>query len=245
MDYATPVEEVCSIPKPITFPFGSVSAILSDIEGTTTSISFVHDVLFPYAKKNVAQYVTEHSQELTSLIDEVKMLSGNPNATLDEVIATLLTWMNQDKKITPLKTLQGMMWESGYKQGDFQGHVYEDAYLFLMKWKEQGIPLYIYSSGSVKAQKLLYGYSTYGDMTPLFSGYFDTTTGPKKESLSYESIAQKMNLAPQSILFLSDSVEELDAAHAAGMQTLLLVRDGKPASCKHRYVLAFDQINVE
>jgi enolase-phosphatase E1 len=224
-----------------------ISAILTDIEGTTTAISFVHEVLFPYAKKNVADYVRAHHMELGSLLDEVKQIAGTPDADLDQVIETLVTWMNQDKKITPLKTLQGMMWEEGYKRGDFTGHVYEDAYQLMMQWQAQGLPLYIFSSGSVQAQKLLYGFSDFGDMTTLLSGYFDTKTGPKKEASSYTTIADKIGVAPMSVLFLSDTLEELDAAKAAGMQTMLLCREGTaaPANCAHESVNTFDQIVVE
>jgi len=143
--------------------------------------------------------------------------------------------MNQDKKITPLKTLQGMMWKTGYDQGDFQGHVYEDAFQELKHWEEQGLALYVYSSGSVPAQKLLFSHSTYGDLTPLFSGYFDTKVGGKKESDSYRKIAEQLELAPEKILFLSDTIEELDAAQEAGMQTILILREGTtaPVNCPH------------
>ncbi len=232
----------------VQFPHGTVSAILTDIEGTTTAISFVHDVLFPYAKKNVAQYLMAHQGDpaVAQIIQEVKDTAGTPQADLEQVIATLLSWMQQDKKITCLKTLQGMMWEDGYMKGDFQGHLYEDAYQQMKNWKSEGFPLYVYSSGSVKAQQLLFGHSNYGDLTPLFSGYFDTKTGGKKETASYQAIAQKIGVAPGSVLFLSDTVEELNAASAAGMQTLLLCRDGAaPTGCVYTSVTTFNQIDIE
>ncbi len=221
------------------FIFESVQAILTDIEGTTTSISFVHDTLFPYAKAHVKDYLLLHAHkpELQKIIEEVKQLSGMPEATLEEVAAILYTWMQQDKKITPLKTIQGWMWEEGYKQGDFQGHVYPDAYENLISWHQSSIPLYIYSSGSIHAQKLLFGHSNFGDLTPLFSGHFDTTTGPKKEASSYQIIAEKIQLPPSAILFLSDSIDEIKAARSIGMQTALITREAPTAS-------SFDQIII-
>ena len=219
------------------YAIGPVEAVLTDIEGTTTSISFVHDVLFPYAKEHVRDYLFAHYNEppVAQVIDEVMRIEKIPDADLTQVIQALLTWMNQDKKITPLKTLQGMMWKTGYDQGDFQGHVYEDAFQELKHWEEQGLALYVYSSGSVPAQKLLFSHSTYGDLTPLFSGYFDTKVGGKKESDSYRKIAEQLELAPEKILFLSDTIEELDAAQEAGMQTILILREGTtaPVNCPH------------
>ena len=214
-----------------------IEIILTDIEGTTTSISFVHDVLFPYAKAHVRDYLLVHCREpsVAQVIDEVRQITETPNAELAQVTETLLTWMEQDKKITPLKTLQGMMWKDGYERGAFRGHVYDDAFSELQRWKKQGLSLYVYSSGSVPAQKLLFAHSVHGDMTPLFSGYFDTKVGGKKEKSSYQKIAEELKIKPAKILFLSDVIEELDAAKAVGMQTFLIVRDEKiPSSnCPH------------
>ncbi len=221
-----------------------VKAILTDIEGTTTSISFVHDVLFPYAKEHVAEYLSAHDQEpaVAQIIDDVKQAAEIPNADLDQVTQTLLTWMQQDKKITPLKTLQGMMWKTGYDQGDFQGHVYEDAFDCLTGWKAQGLDLYVYSSGSVPAQKLLFSHSTFGDLTPLFSGYFDTRVGGKKESGSYSKIAEQIQCAPENILFLSDSLDELNAAKEVGMQTFFICRDNMAIESEHPSAIDFYKI---
>ena len=220
-----------------------VSAIVTDIEGTTTSISFVHDTLFPYAKAHVEEYILVHKNE--PAVEKVLLeVQETANVYSEDIVRVLLEWMDQDKKITPLKTLQGMMWEEGFVQGAFQGHVYEDAHQQLLRWKERGIDLYVYSSGSVHAQKLLFGHSTYGDMTPLFSNYFDTRIGGKKESASYQAIAEQIGIAPQKILFLSDSLEELDAAKATGMQTLFVKRDRLCAKgCKHPIVTNFYEIN--
>jgi len=228
--------------------FEAVTAILTDIEGTTTSISFVHDVLFPYAKENVGPFLVAHQNEpqVAQIIADVKTAAETPDADLEQVIATLVTWMNQDKKITSLKALQGLMWEDGYEQEAFQGHVYDDAFEQMIRWNEQGFPLYIYSSGSIHAQKLLFAHTSFGDMTALFAGHFDTTTGMKKDPMSYVLIAQKIGLPPHEVLFLSDSVDELNAAQAAGMQTLLLAREGVPCPCVgHPFVTTFEQITIE
>lgn len=227
---------------------GPVEAILTDIEGTTTSISFVHDVLFLYAKEHVQEYLLAHQQELAvaQIVAEVKEISKTPEANLGQVAKTLLEWMEQDKKLTPLKTLQGMMWKEGYFRGDFQGHVYEDAFEKLGAWNKQGLALYVYSSGSVPAQKLLFSHSTYGDLTPLFSGYFDTKVGGKKECASYCEIVKQLGLAADKILFLSDVIEELDAAREAGMQTILVAREGESVPSAHPYesVTSFSQISL-
>ena len=205
-----------------------INAILTDIEGTTTSISFVHDTLFPYAKEHVREYLLTNQNEphVSQLIQEIAQIGDVSHTDLPQVTQILLNWMEQDKKITPLKTLQGMMWKTGYEEGHFQGHVYLDAFQELQRWHEQGLSLYVFSSGSVPAQKLLFSHSTYGDLTPLFSGYFDTKIGGKKESDSYRKIADQLQLVPERILFLSDVVEELNAASEAGMQTLLILREG-------------------
>lgn len=221
-----------------------VNAILTDIEGTTTSISFVHETLFPYAKQNVQEYLLHHQNEpeIQTIIEEVQKLAS---CATEDVGSVLLQWMERDKKITPLKTLQGMMWEEGYRQGAFQGHVYADAYEQMRSWKNRGIPLSIYSSGSVKAQKLLFSFSDQGDMTPLFSHYFDTNTGGKKESASYRSIAQELGIEPALILFLSDSLDELNAAKEAGMQTVLLCRDGiRLENQNHPSVIDFNEVLI-
>jgi enolase-phosphatase E1 len=152
--------------------------------------------------------------------------SAEPDADVDRVIAILLQWIAEDRKATPLKALQGMVWQQGYEAGQLKGHVYPDAVDALKNWHQAGYALYVYSSGSIQAQKLIFGCSEAGDLSTLFSGYFDTTSGPKREEASYRSIASSIGHPAGSILFLSDIVEELDAAHRAGMATCALVRDG-------------------
>ncbi len=203
-----------------------VRAILTDIEGTTGSISFVKDVLFPYAREHIPAYVRAHATSLAPLLDEVRVMEGDEDLDTDDIVALLQRWIDEDRKATPLKTLQGHVWKAGYESGAFQGHVYDDAADQLEAWSKAGLPIHVYSSGSVAAQKLIFGYSRRGDLTPLLTGYFDTKTGPKKEPRSYRMIAKAIDTAPDAILFLSDVDAELNAAREAGLQTVLLDRDG-------------------
>lgn len=221
-----------------------IKAIVTDIEGTTSSLLFVKDVLFPYARANIADYVRNHADEpqVKPLLDDVCKEAGL-ELSLEQIIIQLIQWIDQDKKVTPLKSLQGLVWEAGYRQGDFKGHLYPDAAANLKAWKAKGLDLYIYSSGSVYAQKLLFAHTEYGDLTPLFSGYFDTHIGGKREQKSYGNIAEQLALPANRLLFLSDIKEELDAAKAAGFQTIWLIRDGVlEPQAEHRQVNSFDQI---
>lgn len=223
-----------------------VRAIVTDIEGTTSSLSFVKDVLFPYARRHLAEYVRQHAGEsaVTEQLAAVSELAGRELGQ-DAAIDQLLQWIDEDRKATPLKALQGMIWEAGYRNGDFTGHIYVDAAQALRQWHDAGIPVYVYSSGSVYAQKLLYAHTEFGDLTPLFSGYFDTTTGAKTDSGSYRKIAGRIGVPATQILFLSDIKAELDAAREAGMQTCWLVRDSTPdAGATHKQVCDFAAIPV-
>ncbi len=202
-----------------------VQAILTDIEGTTSSISFVKDVLFPYARRALPSFVAARGTEpeIRQLLDAVATETGGTCS--DEVIVqTLQGWIDQDRKHTALKALQGLIWEAGYREADFTSHMYPDAAQALQRWYAEGLALYVYSSGSVPAQKLLFGHSDVGDLTPLFSGWFDTEVGGKRESASYTHIVERIGMAPVEILFLSDVVAELDAARSAGLQTVLVDR---------------------
>jgi len=223
-----------------------VKSIVTDIEGTTSSLSFVKDVLFPYARARMGEFIRRHAKDpaVQRVLDEVRRISGK-KLTDAEVIDQLTRWIDEDRKITPLKNLQGMIWEDGYRQGDFKGHVYHDAVRQLRNWRRQGISIYVFSSGSVQAQKLLFTHTEYGDLTPLFSGYFDTTIGNKREAGSYRKIAEAIGTKPDEILFLSDIIEELDAARAAGMQVIGLVREGVPdLRSAYRQVRNFDEIEI-
>lgn len=223
-----------------------IKAIVTDIEGTTSSISFVHDVLFPYARARMREFVRTHAvdPQVAPQLEEVRKASGQ-QLDLDGVIQQLLDWIDQDKKVTPLKALQGLIWEQGYRDGDFHGHIYADAVESLRKWHARGIALYVYSSGSVHAQKLLFGHTQYGDLTPLFTDYFDTRIGAKTETGSYQHIVESLKLPAEQILFLSDILLELDAARAAGLKTCWLVRDVAPsANPAHPQVHDFNAIDL-
>ncbi|MCF4010765.1 acireductone synthase [Rheinheimera sp. UJ63] len=221
------------------------SAIITDIEGTTTRISFVTEVLFPYARLHLAAFVRQHQQqpavlaELTAVREQLQQ----PEADVEQCISALLSWLDADQKMTPLKSLQGMIWQEGYQQGHFTGHLYPDAVAQLQAWQQRGIPLYIYSSGSVTAQQLLFKYSDAGDLTPLLSGYFDTRIGAKRDLASYQAILKQLQLPPAQVLFLSDVVAELDAARQAGMATVQLIREQQAAS-NHPVAENFYQIEV-
>jgi enolase-phosphatase E1 len=224
-----------------------IRAIVTDIEGTTSDIRFVHNVLFPYARQHLAAFVREHQAEpgVAAALDAVREESGAPGASLDEVIATLLSYIEQDRKSPGLKALQGMIWRDGYVEGQFTGHLYPDVLPAFERWRQLGKALYVYSSGSVAAQKLLFGYSDEGDLTSLFSGYFDTGVGAKRETQSYRNIAQQIGVEPSELLFLSDIHQELDAAADAGWRTLQLIRGEADSESRHRQVNDFSQINPE
>lgn len=223
-------------------------AIVTDIEGTTSSIAFVKDVLFPYAAQQLPDFLREHVHEpaVAEQLDTVRREIGEPNAALPRLTETLLQWMAEDRKATPLKALQGMIWKHGYESGAYRAHVYPDAVEALRHWHAQGIPLHVYSSGSIAAQKLFFAHTEAGDLTKLFSGYFDTTSGPKQQADSYRSIAQAIGEDPANLLFLSDVEKELDAAREAGWQTTWLVRpqdnpqsDAELAKARHPWVRDF------
>jgi len=206
-----------------------VRAIVTDIEGTTSSLSFVKEVLFPYSERHLPGFVRTQGlrPEVRRLLDAASQEAGDALED-EELVATLLRWIREDRKLGSLKALQGLLWEEGYRQGDFQGHVYEDAARRLREWHARGIRLYVYSSGSVHAQKLIFGHTRYGDLNPLFSGYFDTRIGGKKETASYAAIVRELELPAEQVLFLSDVREELDAAAAAGLRTTCLARGEGP-----------------
>ena len=201
------------------------TTILTDIEGTTSSISFVKDVLFPYARLELPRFVREHGQEreVRHWLDLVAVEHGS--ICSDEVIVeTLQGMIDQDRKHTALKALQGMIWADGYRSAAFTAHVYPDVAPQLQAWHAAGYRLAVFSSGSVAAQKLLFGNSDAGDLLPLFCAFFDTEIGHKRSADSYRLIADGLDRSVGDILFLSDIVEELDAARDAGMRTQLLDR---------------------
>ncbi len=223
-----------------------IKAILTDIEGTTSAVSFVFEVLFPYAARHLPDFVRDHADEpaVAEQLSAVRAESGETGADVERLIEILLGWIAADRKATPLKALQGMVWAEGYRAGQLKGHVYPDAVEALRRWHAQGYALYVYSSGSIQAQKLIFGCSEAGDLSPLFSGYFDTTSGPKREPESYRNITRAIGCPAEQILFLSDIVEELDAAQAAGLQTIGLAREGGQLP-GHQTVASFAVIDMD
>ncbi|NPE51721.1 acireductone synthase [Dickeya dadantii] len=223
-----------------------INAIVTDIEGTTSDIRFVHNVLFPYARARLADAVAqaERDQEIAAALTLARQELGQPDATPAQLLAAFNQFMDEDRKSPALKLLQGIIWRSGYRNGDFRGHVYDDVAPQLRAWRQQGIALYVYSSGSVEAQHLLFGHSDAGDLRPLFSDYFDTRVGAKRETASYHNIARAIGLPAGALLFLSDIRQELDAAEQAGWHTCQLIRDDADTDSHHRQVNRFDQIDL-
>ena len=205
--------------------------ILMDIEGTTSSISFVKDVLFPYFLSNIDDInklsnIKEVKYAFGQVLRIVKREENRDITTSEEVILELKKWCGQDLKITPLKTLQGILWQKGYQNGELLGHVYDDVPVMLENWNLLGKKMGIFSSGSVNAQKLLFSHSVKGNLSTYFSNYFDTNIGSKRDSDTYSLITKKLALPQNRILFLSDVIEELAAADKAGMKTIQITREG-------------------
>lgn len=222
--------------------------ILLDIEGTTSSISFVYDVMFPYVRENLNSYLagnwtSEPLQACLPLLaadterDPSKWLEGlDENAQQDEVAKTVIGMMDNDIKATGLKQLQGLIWKDGFHNGQLVAHLYDDVAAAIQSWVDSEIDVRIYSSGSIGAQKLFFGHTVAGDLLDQFRGHYDTTTGPKREKQSYEAIAAEFSCTPEEILFVSDVTEELSAAKEAGLQTALSIRPGnKPVGDDHGF----------
>lgn len=230
--------------------------ILLDIEGTTTPIDFVHKTLFPFAKERIGEFVRENFDDLKTEIAQLKTeykkdFSGQIygrdfQESSPESIANYLEFLIEiDRKSTPLKSLQGKIWQKGYEASELKSEVFEDVPHAFERWTAQGKTVAIYSSGSVLAQELLFKHTNFGDLTPFISAYFDTNTGPKKESQSYENIARKLQNGKSEILFVSDIEEELKAARKAGLDAVLCLREGKtPAKGNHKFqtISSFDSL---
>jgi 2,3-diketo-5-methylthio-1-phosphopentane phosphatase len=218
---------------------------LLDIEGTTTSISFVYDVLFPWVRARLEAYLTAHwdapgtrdlvdllraqaDRDLADGLDVPAITGTDPETERAAVVQNVLAQMDADRKTTALKALQGVMWRDGYAGGELVGHLFEDVPSAIDAWRRAGARVAIYSSGSVAAQRLLFGHSVAGDLIPQLDGFFDTTTGPKKEAASYLAIAAALDVRPTDITFVSDNLDELRAASEAGCRCVLSVRPGNP-----------------
>jgi enolase-phosphatase E1 len=226
-------------------------AILLDIEGTTTPINFVHQTLFPFAKANIGDYVCENFNQIADEISRLEIEHQNEtnyaetfDKTSPESIVNYLKFLIEvDRKSNPLKSLQGKIWQQGYESNELKSVMFDDVPKAFERWKNAGKTIVIYSSGSVLAQKLIFKYSNFGDLTPFISNYFDTNIGGKREIESYQKIADSMKIADKNILFISDVLAELDAAKSANFQTSLSVRTGNAeiTDChSHKIVHSFD-----
>ncbi|HEX6406005.1 MAG TPA: acireductone synthase [Gemmatimonadales bacterium] len=232
-----------------------IGAVLLDIEGTTTPLDYVHKTLFGYARARVTAFLERRWNDPDVRGDVARLtaehLIESPEASLPlwrdnpAGVTAYVQWlMQRDGKSTGLKSLQGKIWEEGYRSGELKGEVYPDVPPALERWRKQGLALAIFSSGSVQAQQSLFKNSNAGDLSPFFRAYFDTTTGSKKEPRSYTRIAQALKCRPAQVLFISDVPAELDAARTAGMQTALCVRNpaDAPADGVHRVIHSFDDL---
>jgi enolase-phosphatase E1 len=197
---------------------------LLDIEGTVCPVSFVKDTLFPYARARLAAFVA--ANDVRAELAQAAAEGGLHPADRDGIVRLLLRWIDEDRKATPLKALQGRIWAEGWDTGAFVAPLYPEVAPTLRRWRAAGEALAVFSSGSVAAQRQLFGHTSDGDLTGLFAGYFDTTTGPKRSPSAYHAIARALERAPGDVHFYSDSVEELDAAAEAGCATTWVVRDG-------------------
>ena len=234
----------------------TITHILLDIEGTTCPVNFVAEVLFPYASSSLQRYLEEHQDEaeIKSLLQGVEMawkedVHPEAIALLEEqefpikmkaIAQYLKQLIARDIKLTELKDLQGGIWRSGYASGELVAPLFRDVPEALNRWHDAGLTLAVYSSGSVPAQKLLYGHCQVGNITSLFQHWFDTKTGIKQAKESYLTIAKSMGTAPSDVLFISDALQELEAADAAGMKTLFSDREGNPARDAGRFAKISD-----
>jgi enolase-phosphatase E1 len=243
-------------------PLGNRQAtkvVLMDVEGTTTPVQFVYEVLFPYARDHVREFLLsnpeaarldverlkeDHAAERDQNLDPPDWSEEPPGSSLTSVVAYVHWLIDRDRKSTALKSLQGKIWELGYRTGALRSQVYPDVPSALGRWRGQGRQICIFSSGSVLAQKLLFGHTTEGDLTASISAYFDTQVGPKTAASSYAQIAVKLQVAPAEILFISDVTAELDAAEFAGLQPVLCVRPLRPQPTPSQYpvIRTFDEI---
>lgn len=240
-------------------PSFSAKGVLLDIEGTTSSISFVYDVMFPYVRENMDAYLSQNWDSpalqkcLPTLANDVgkqdvaTWLSGSASENQTAVSQAAIGLMDADVKATGLKELQGLIWKSGFHSGQMVAHLFDDVADCIKSWKANQLDVRIYSSGSIAAQKLFFGHTVAGDLLDQFSGHYDTTTGNKRDKSSYTKIADEYGLQASEILFVSDVVEELEAAAAAGMQTVLSVRDGnQPVPANHGFsaISSFAELNI-
>lgn len=216
--------------------------LLLDIEGTTTSITFVYDTLFPYARQRLRAFLAQHAGDAE--VREACELIAPGAADAQAIEREVLRRMDADEKSTGLKQLQGIIWREGYAGGELRGHVYPDVPAAFASWHSQGADIRIYSSGSVEAQRLLFAHAEGGALDRYIRGYYDTRTGAKRAAESYRRIAEDMQREPAGVLFFSDVPEELDAARAAGMATALVRRGAGSAPASHPVIRTFDEVRL-
>ena len=227
-----------------------VRYILMDIEGTVISVAFVREILFPFAKRRLASFLHERRQDpdvlqwTTVCQDAIEIETGTRPA-YEELPVMLTDWIDQDRKLSGLKALQGMIWDEGYRQRAFVPELYGDVLPALTQWRAHGIRLGLYSSGSEQAQRLLFAHTNVGDVTLLFEHFFDTSVGEKNTASSYRTISAQIGLPPHHILFLSDAEGELDAAALAGFSTAHIVRPGTDASTRYPTHPDFTHLRLE
>ena len=225
----------------------TVKSIVTDVEGTTSDIDFVHQCLFPYARERMPAFIAAHGHD-PALKPYMAMIVAETDLAADDlegIAERLQHWIDEDLKHTALKAVQGMIWREGFEQEVFRAHVYPDAVHHLRRWHEAGLPLYVYASGSIAAQQLYIRHSAAGDLSGLFSGHYDTTIGGKRQAESYRKIAADLGMKAGEILFLSDIEAELDAASEAGWQTTQIVREGTLASARHRQATDFGGVALD
>jgi enolase-phosphatase E1 len=222
-----------------------VRAVLTDLEGTAIPMSFMNGTLIPFARERLGSFIAQHAEEadVEDALDETGRLMGGYQLKPAEAEALLLRWMKQDRKATPLKILQGLIWQEGYDAGQIRSEIYPDVADSLKAWSAAGLRLFVYSSNSELAQKLILSHAPSGDLTSLFEGFFDTTAGQKIEPASYEAICKKLELPAASILVVCDNEEELDTAKSAGMATARIVREGN-AKSRHPAVPDFPSLKL-
>ncbi|HMP79691.1 MAG TPA: acireductone synthase [Pirellulaceae bacterium] len=234
--------------------------LLLDIEGTTSSIQFVHNEMFPFARRELEGYIESHwgEAELEGALDELAREAGfadrhawlsgiADSAARQRIMEFVLQLMDRDAKVTGLKQLQGLVWRGGFETGNLQAHLFDDVPGALKRWRDAGLEIRIYSSGSVESQQLFFGHTIAGNLLPLFSGHYDTRVGGKREVASYLTIARDIGLPPDEIVFVSDVEAELEAAQTAGLQAVLSVRPGnadQPGSSRFPVICSFDQLQI-
>ena len=220
----------------------AADVVLLDIEGTISSQSYVVDVMYPYVRDHLPGYVAKHSDDpvIQKILADAEALAG-PGS---DPVEAMLGWLAEDKKAPPLKKVQGLIWEAGYAEGAFRGHIYDDAHAVLSRWHAAGFPLFIFSSGSVQAQVQFFENNAAGDLRGLFSGHFDTDIGAKVETGSYRKIAAAIGVPAERLVFFSDNPRELVAATAAGLQVVHVLREDTPSDPRFPEIRSFEEVSL-